>query len=345
MSGTSLDGLDVVFVQFEKNSLNSFKIKTSKTYWYSNDWHEKLKTGIHQKEEDLQILNADYGRLLGGFVNAFIEEFKLEEIDFIASHGHTIFHQPENGITLQIGDGQVLANETKLPVVCDFRTQDVQLGGQGAPLVPIGDRLLFGNYDYCLNLGGFSNVSYENDSNERIAFDICPVNIVLNQLSNTLGFNFDKGGKLASEGQVHDQLLTELNALDYYGQSHPKSLGLEWVQSHIFPILEKHEISIKSKLRTFVEHIAFQIGAYFKENTSVLATGGGVMNEFLMQRIAYYSSSKIVVPNKEIIEFKEALVFALLGVLRMENRVNCLQSVTGARKDHSSGEIYQPLMQ
>lgn len=344
MSGTSLDGLDIVFVEFEQNPDISFKIRASKTYSYPKEWYEKLKTGISQTKEDLMILDVDYGRILGGFVNSFIEEFQLEETDFIASHGHTIFHQPKKGFTLQIGDGQTLANETKVKVVCDFRTQDVKLGGQGAPLVPIGDRILFGDYDYCLNLGGFSNVSFENDKKERIAFDICPVNIVLNQLANQLNLPFDEDGKLAAQGQMNTNLLNELNDLDFYRQSPPKSLGLEWVKSVVFPILEKYEIPIKSKLRTFVEHIAFQIGNTFKSDAKVLASGGGVRNDFLMERIEHYSQSTIEVPSEEIIDFKEALVFALLGLLRIENHVNCLRSVTGAQKDHSSGEIYEPVM-
>ena len=294
---------------------------------------------MHTSQKELEKLDKVYGDYLGTLINNFIYNYKIGTIDFIASHGHTILHQPEKGITLQIGSGKIIAAKTKQKVVCDFRTQDVALGGQGAPLVPIGDELLFADYDYCLNLGGFSNVSFKKDQ-ERIAFDICPVNIVLNYYANLLDLPYDDEGKIAAQGSINVALLDKLNQLEYYQQQPPKSLGLEWVQQEIFPLINAEEKNVQHILRTFIEHIAIQISAIIKGNSSILITGGGAFNIFLMQRIAKHANVKISAPNKTLINYKEALIFAFLGLLRLDNQINCLKSVTGANKDHSSGVIF-----
>ena len=271
----------------------------------------------------------------------FIAKYQISEIDFIASHGHTILHKPNEGYTLQIGNGEIISKKTNQKVICDFRTQDVQFGGQGAPLVPIGDALLFSQYDACLNLGGFANVSYESDD-KRIAFDICPVNIVLNHYVRKTGFDYDDKGKIASNGSVNHELLNCLNELHFYKKEAPKSLGLEWVQEQIFPLIDSFELPIAIVLRTFVEHIAIQIAISLNGRKYVLVTGGGFFNLFLMNRISFLSVAIIIVPSEEVINYKEALIFAFLGLLRVDNQVNCLSSVTGASKDHSSGQIFIP---
>ncbi|KAB1153261.1 anhydro-N-acetylmuramic acid kinase [Tenacibaculum aiptasiae] len=341
MSGTSLDGIDLAYIQFDSNSYNNFQIIKADTFSYSEEWKNKLQKAISYKKEDLKSLDIEYGILLGKLLNEFIEINEISTLDFIASHGHTILHQPENGITLQIGNGQQIANITNKKVVCDFRVQDVKLGGQGAPLVPIGDKLLFSDYEYCLNLGGFANVSFEKNT-KRIAFDICPVNIVLNHYTRKLGQEYDYNGNLASSGNVNETLLNELNLLKFYKINPPKSLGLEWVQKEIFPLIDSLEEDIQTILRTFVEHIAIQIGSVIKNSKSVLATGGGVYNSFLMERIDFYAKTRVEKVNDELINYKEALIFGFLGVLKLDNQVNCLASVTGASKNHSSGEIFQP---
>lgn len=341
MSGTSLDGIDLVYVKFNIYDYNSFEILASDTISYSSKWKYDLQNAISFSYQKLAELDVLFGRLLGEKVKNFIHKNNIEELDFIASHGHTVFHQPENGITLQIGNGQEIANTTNQQVICDFRTQDVQLGGQGAPLVPIGDELLFSNYDYCINLGGFANVSFKKE-NQRIAFDICPVNIVLNHYCKKIGLEYDDEGKLASEGKINYQLLERLNSLAFYKQAPPKSLGLEWVQQEILPLINGFQLETKDVLRTFVEHSAKQIGRIISNKSSVLVSGGGVYNSFLIKRIEYFSNIKIEYPKKEIIEFKEALIFAFLGLLRSENQINCLKSVTGASKNHSSGKIFLP---
>ncbi|APZ46526.1 anhydro-N-acetylmuramic acid kinase [Polaribacter reichenbachii] len=339
MSGTSLDGVDLVYVKFDKNDYRNFEILNSETVSYSKNWKQVLQNAIHSSEKELNELDLNYGRLLGDIINDFINNNAIVNIDFIASHGHTILHQPEKGITLQIGNGNEIAKITKQKVVCDFRTQDVKLGGQGAPLVPIGDEIMFSNYDFCLNLGGFSNISFKKDD-KRIAFDICPVNIVLNFYANKLGFEFDKSGEIAKSGTINHQLLAELNALEFYQKIPPKSLGLEWVQQNIFPLIDQLEQDVPSVLGTFTAHIATQISSIVKGSASVLYTGGGVFNTFLMQEIACYTNVKIGLPDNKLIHFKEALIFAFLGLLKIDNQVNCLASVTGAKKDHSSGVIF-----
>lgn len=342
MSGTSLDGIDLVHVKFKKEHYQDFEILHSETVSYSRKWKSTLQNAINFSLDALKLLNVEYGIFLGVVLNEFMTKNKIEHIDFIASHGHTVLHQPKKGITLQIGDGQIIANSTNQKVICDFRTQDVQLGGQGAPLVPIGDELLFSKYAYCLNLGGFSNVSFRKEG-KRIAFDICPVNIVLNHYTNKLGLEYDASGEIASKGKLNEQLLNKLNEIDFYRQAPPKSLGLEWVKENIFPLIDDAEADISSILRTFVEHVAIQISKIIKENNSILITGGGAFNSFLMKRIENSLESTILLPNKELIDFKEALVFAFLGFLRSDNQINCLSSVTGAKQNHSTGMIFLPL--
>ena len=257
-------------------------------------------------------------------------------------HGHTILHQPQNGFTLQIGNLPKIAKIINEKVVCDFRVQDVQLGGQGAPLVPIGDRILFSEFDYCLNLGGFSNVSFEENGN-RMAFDISPVNTVLNFYANKLGLDYDDKGKIARSGKVNSDLLNELNALDYYKKSFPKSLGFEFVKEVVLPLIEKHSIKAEDKMHTFTEHIAVQTNlALAEKNGKMLITGGGAYNDFLIERMQFHLPKiEIFIPENKTLEFKEALIFALLGVLKLRNEINVLSSVTGAKSDHSSGIIYK----
>ncbi|WP_299102832.1 anhydro-N-acetylmuramic acid kinase [uncultured Winogradskyella sp.] len=342
MSGTSLDGIDIIAVQFKFNKFWSFNISHVVTVKYNSVWKKTLSNLVTMNMAQLQKIDLKYSEYLAHVISDFIEQNKIKDIDFIASHGHTALHQPENKLTLQIGNNQILADRINHEVICDFRIQDVELGGQGAPLVPIGDRLLFNDYQFCLNLGGFANVSYEDD-NERIAFDICPVNIVLNHYVGQLDLEYDDKGNLASSGKIHKNLLSQLNQLQFYSEKHPKSLGLEWVHENIIPLIDSFKLQLNDVLRTFVEHIAFQISKILNlENSKALVTGGGVYNDFLMLRIKHHSKSNIIIPDNEIVEFKEALIFGLLGVLKDRNEVNCLSSVTGASHDHSSGKILIP---
>lgn len=344
MSGTSLDGVDLAEVIFsEENDRILFKIEKAQTVPYSEEWINRLKNGINYSEKGLKILNSEYTALLGNIIKTFISENKIENIEAVSSHGHTILHQPQNGFTLQIGNLPEIAQIVREKVVCDFRVQDVRLGGQGAPLVPVGDHLLFSEYDYCLNLGGFSNISFE-EKGERIAYDISPVNTVLNFYANKLGYEYDNKGEISKGGTFNQELFDQLNSLAFYDKEHPKSLGFEYVKEAIFPITENY--FTQEVMRTFTEHIAFQISRNIKkldkkQKTKVLITGGGAYNDFLISRIRYFLQNiEVVIPDKTLIEYKEALIFALLGYLRLKNRVNILSSVTGATRNHSSGNIF-----
>lgn len=338
MSGTSLDGLDICFVKFEKKHSWSFEIIKAETISYSEMLHNQLKDAIFLSAEQLLELHSEYGFFLGQSVRYFIEKHQLKNIDLIASHGHTVYHQPQKKFTLQIGDGRAIRLETGIPVVYDFRSQDVLMGGNGAPLVPIGDELLFSEYDACLNLGGFSNISLQSEG-KRIAFDIAPVNIVLNKLAQNLGKDFDENGNLARKGTIQKDLLSSLNSLEFYHQPHPKSLGIEWCNENIFQRLEN--LNTPDALATITEHAAYQIAEVINNNRlkNILFTGGGTYNQYLIEKIRDQIQAEIIIPEKEIIDYKEALIFALMGVLRLNNEINVLASATGSTADHCSGII------
>ena len=405
MSGTSVDGLDLALCRFEKVTGPhwNFQILGTKTLpWSGTEWPRRLTEAESCSGLELMELHRDFGRFTGEAVNDFLAENVTgtgtgtearsgagtpERPDLIASHGHTIFHQPGKGLTLQIGDGAEIAAVTGITTVSDFRRLDVSLGGQGAPLVPIGDELLFGSYDYCLNLGGFANISFR-ESRTRKAFDICPVNIVLNRLSQSAGHDFDRGGRIALSGKLIPGLLRQLESLEFYRETGPRSLGREWVDDIFMPLVDGYDAPPEDKLRTACEHIALRIASAivngkakpapgitespedpgpdrFAQRSSVsrhisstsgdtpgsspsssagpsiLATGGGAKNSFLMNLIAEkVSPAMVVIPGEQLIDFKEAVVFAFLGVLRLRNEVNCLASVTGSRRDNSGGIIH-----
>ncbi|RLJ59794.1 anhydro-N-acetylmuramic acid kinase [Lacinutrix venerupis] len=340
MSGTSLDGIDLALINFNFNKNWSFNILKTETINYTQEWYKKLKLLVNSSKEDLMEVDNEYSIYLAKVIQNFILNNNIENIDAICSHGHTALHKPEEGVTYQIGNLPILEKKINKTVVCNFRVQDVALGGQGAPLVPIGDQLLFSKYEYCVNLGGFANLSSEIDG-KRIAFDICPVNIVLNKYVSKLGLAYDDKGNISKKGIINHDLLNKLNNLQFYKDDYPKSLGLEWVNSNVFPLIDAYNLSIEDVLRTFVEHIAIQISKVLVKNTSVLVTGGGVFNSFLMSRIESLCNNSIQIPEKQIVEYKEALIFGFLGVLKLRNENNCLASVTGAKVNHSSGVIFQ----
>lgn len=339
MSGTSLDGVDLAYCEFRFDQSWEYKIHNVETIAYPHSWKSKLTHLMKSSKDIIEETHVEYGKYLGLLVDNFIKSNKLAPT-FIASHGHTIFHQPEKKYTLQIGDGQFISDVVKLPVVFDFRTLDVQLGGQGAPLVPIGDRLLFGNYAYCLNFGGIANISYESKG-KRIAFDICPVNMVLNHYTQKIGLEYDNKGKIAQTGKLNNKLLKMLNKLDFYSLCPPKSLGREWVENNVIPLIDTYNLKTIDVLRTYTEHIVNQIARIINEQESgkILVTGGGAKNTFLIELLKKATDSEIVIPDETLIDYKEAMIFAFLGVLRWRNEINCLSSVTGALRDSTTGSI------
>ncbi|MDB5273002.1 MAG: Anhydro-N-acetylmuramic acid kinase [Chitinophagaceae bacterium] len=347
MSGTSCDGLDIAYCEFSRIAGDwTYKITAAKTIEYAPAFVEKLQLAFSMTGKDLMRFDREFGSFCGKAVTAFLRETKLPAPDVIGSHGHTIFHTPQQGVTLQIGSGASLYATSSIPVACDFRSIDVALGGQGAPLVPLGDRLLFSSYDYCLNLGGISNISYTKDS-KLVAFDISPLNMALNHLSGLLGKAYDKDGAIAASAKADETLLQALNALDFYTLPAPKSLGKEWFEQSFLPVLKKFEhLSVEVSLATCVEHMAFQLAAAVKANNSkgqkLLATGGGAFNKHLMKRFAQLLEGVCIVeiPDAQTVAFKEALIFALLGVLRLQKENNVMSSATGSTRDHCGGALY-----
>ena len=344
MSGSSLDGIDLACCDFiyERERWN-FRILEAETFPYPPLLREKLHQAIHWSRPELEKLDKETGAYYAFILNQFHAKHDLNP-DLISSHGHTVFHDPSQGITLQIGNGRLMADATGITVVNDFRSEDVALGGQGAPLVPVGDKLLFGEYEACLNLGGFANISYESDHNGRMAFDIGPANIPLNWLAEKAGKPHDHEGSMAREGQVDEPLLQQLNSLEYYRMPPPKSLGREWFRDRFMPILEDSAIQLNDKMATVVEHLAAQIGKgiTFSRAGRVMITGGGTFNTYLVDQIRKHTIARMVIPDRITVEFKEALIFALLGLLRIRGEVNCLASVTGGPHDLCAGIIHLP---
>lgn len=349
MSGTSLDGLDIALCEFSYLDQKwQYKIFDAKTVPYSQAWFGHLANAMQMTGIGLTDLDQTYGKYIGSHVKKYLDGLGLD-VDFISSHGHTVFHQPERGFTLQIGHGAHISAFTNFPVVSDFRTYDVALGGQGAPLVPIGDELLFSEYEYCLNLGGIANISANIDG-KRLAFDLCVANQVLNFYANKAGKPYDAYGKMASFGRLNKKLFDELNALEYFTKPAPKSLGKEWFDMIMLPLCEQYDLSEEDMLCTCAHHIAFQIAKGIREmnkekgeNTpQILVTGGGAFNDFLMLQLRTYLGTdfKVVIPEALLVMFKEALIFAFLGLLRVNNQPNSLMLVTGASKDSIGGALH-----
>lgn len=339
MSGTSLDGIDIALCRFSDSDTNwGYEIVEAQTIAYPTSWIEKLKGAPHLNAQEFLLLHNEYGRYTGDLVSEFLRGKDIPQL--VASHGHTIFHQPEKKLTFQLGNGASIAATTGITTISDFRNFDVALGGQGAPLVPVGDQLLFPEFDYCLNIGGFANISYELNG-IRIAFDIAPANIILNDLAQQLGYPFDQDGRIGAAGTVSESLLTKLNSLEFYDQKWPKSLGREWIDHQITPLLSYSGLSIEDQASTVYEHIAYQISRVTGDSGRLLATGGGSKNLYLIDKLKDKTSCQIVLPGEKLIDFKEALIFAFLGVLAFNGRVNVRSSVTGSVTDHIGGIIYR----
>lgn len=338
MSGTSLDGLDIALCSFSHvNGKWSYELEKTSCVEYDSTWKNKLITAYSTPISELEGLNLEYGRWLGKRVNDFLKDEARPEL--ICSHGHTIHHNPAKGITYQLGSGSSISKITGITTIFDFRSKDVSLGGQGAPLVPIGDQLLFSEYDACLNLGGFSNISFK-QFGDRIAFDICPVNIILNALSERLGKPFDENGSMARSGNLNKELLTSLLRTTKSKTERP-SLSREWVEKNIDPVLSNSELPIANQMNTLVEFMAVNMGRSIQENQlkTVLVTGGGTYNSFLMERLSAHAGIEMKMADNQLINYKEALTFGFLGVLRWYGLTNVLKSVTGASSDSVSGEI------
>ncbi len=342
MSGTSLDGLDLALCRFNaaENGYN-FEILKSTTVNYDHDWRDRLRSAQNLSAQMYFELHSLYGRYIAEQVNHFLRDSPVQP-QLIASHGHTVFHQAQKGFSTQLGCGATIAAKTGIATVCDFRSLDVANCGQGAPLVPIGDKLLFGKYSACLNIGGIANLSFDDNDGNRCAYDICEANLLLNHLSEKTGKAYDEGGNSARTGQIDQELFDQLNSLEYYQQQGAKSLGREWFEQHILPIIESTNVNTIDILATASKHIAYIVASELehKKIKNVLITGGGALNTFLIEQIKSATSCELFIPNTQIINFKEALIFGFLGYLRTNNKINTLKSVTGANKDSIGGAFY-----
>jgi len=351
MSGSSLDGLDIVFAEFQENAGKwSYDIPKATCYSYNKEWIERLRTATSLNACDYQLLHSEFGHYIGKQINQFVEENSLHfQPALISSHGHTTFHLPSQKMTAQLGDGAAIAAQTALPVVSDLRALDVAFGGQGAPIVPIGEKLLLGDYDYFLNLGGIANISFRTEP--YVAFDICAANRVLNMLASDAGREFDDGGAMAAQGKINEQLLRALNDLPYYKHRYPKSLANDFGTGVIYPLIKNSGSEVKDALRTYVEHIVVQINnsltgspdSHPDHNSQLLVTGGGAFNEFLMEQLTAKLNSlniSVIVPDTKLIKFKEAMIMAFIGVLRWRQEYNVISSVTGAVRDSINGALW-----
>lgn len=338
MSGSSLDGIDLALCHFAQDGMQwSFSIEKSVTIPYDVPMRGRLLHATEGSALELARLHRDIGIAIG---TACRDLLQGSTADLIASHGHTIFHQPGEGLTVQVGDGARIAALAGLPTVCDFRSMDVALGGQGAPLVPFGERMLFPGHKAFVNLGGIANIAIHH-GRQTIGFDICPCNQALDLLAGEAGMAYDADGALARTGEVNLELLENLNALDFYKQEPPRSLGREWFDEQVKPLITS-DFPLKDRLRTVIEHIALLIAQELDKAKvgTALFTGGGAHNGFLIERIAALGKTKPELPSRELIDYKEAVIFAFLGLMRMRGEVNTLASVTGASRDNIGGAVW-----
>ncbi|MBL7771429.1 MAG: anhydro-N-acetylmuramic acid kinase [Chitinophagaceae bacterium] len=346
MSGSSMDGLDIAYCTLEETGGNwTYEITQADCIAFSKEWQEQLKNITALSARELFRCHTAFGKWMGEQLNAFIEKNNLEhKVHFIASHGHTVFHEPQHGMTFQMGDGASIAAVTQLPVITDLRNMDVALGGQGAPIVPIGEQFLWKDYTHFLNLGGICNITFKQDG-KHIAFDVCAANRILNVLAQEAGFDFDHEGKMAARGTINQDLLIALNDQEYFRKPFPKSLANEFGTETIYSILKEYSCSIDDKLRTVTEHIVMQIDAICTADGEqrMLVTGGGAHNTFLLARLRDTLTAKqmeVTVPDSELINYKEALVMAFIGVLRWREEENVLASVTGAQRNSIGGALW-----
>ncbi len=349
MSGSSLDGLDIVFTELQETAGKwNYEIINSICMEYDETWQKKLKGAIDLQAVDYQLLHTEYGKFIGEKINEFIQENNLQhKVNLVSSHGHTTFHLPEKKMTHQLGEGAAIASETKLPVISDLRSMDIAFGGQGAPIVPMGEKLLFTDYNYFLNIGGIANLSIHKEANV-IAFDVCAANRVLNMLVEEKGLPYDDEGKISAKGKINIDLLEKINSLEYFKLLYPKSLANSFGTDTIFPIIKSFETNTEDALATFSEHICIQIKnslAPFRQNKmqQLFITGGGAFNIFLtdsIKRQLQEINFEIHIPQDDVVKYKEALIMALLGVLRWREQYTILASVTGASRDSIGGALW-----
>ncbi len=345
MSGSSLDGLDIADCTFSSlgNSFSYF-INTAQTLEYPEDLKKSLTIASSLSSIQLTELNKQYSSWISEQLNNIIED--KDSIQLIGLHGHTVFHEPKKGFSLQLGDGAIISSKTNIATVTDFRNADIAAGGQGAPLSPKGDLDLFSEYDGFLNLGGISNFSFKMKDDSILGYDICPFNLALNELAERVGLNYDKDGKLASKGVLIESLFEELNSIPFYADKKPKSIDRIWYEKEFQPILKKYYNSsrLEDIIHSVCQHqkkqIADVLNYYLSEGKQILFSGGGTNNSFFIESLKSQVKAEIIIPETEIVDYKEAIIFAYLALLRALNKTNCIAKVTGAEKDSIGGELF-----
>lgn len=357
MSGSSLDGLDIAWAYYnltdEDTSLSVHcTLKAAVTIPFNDEWIARLRALPSGSAYELAWAHTHFGRYCGTLIRQQMDEWQVLP-DFIASHGHTIFHYPQAQFTTQIGCGAAIATATGVPTVCDFRTHDISIGGQGTPLAPIADKYLFGGYDFYLNIGGIANISC-NVGGKFIAFDTSAANQLLNALARQVGLEYDKDACISYGGQCNEDLLARLRAYPYQHTVYPKSLDNNQIKNDLLPIvLENAKLSVPDTMRTVVEWIAYEVAKSIEQiqtieklevkQRTLFISGGGGYHPLLVERIKAYCAAQNIqvhIPEQQVIAYKEALLMGLVGVLRIENKPNCLASVTGAAYNSVGGAIY-----
>jgi anhydro-N-acetylmuramic acid kinase len=338
MSGSSLDGLDLCYSKISSKDENChFEIIASETIPYDNDVYEKLKKVREISSLDLHFFDIELGKLFGAYCNSFIGKNNIKQIDAVSNHGHTVFHYPEKGLTLQIGNNNWIAKMTNIPIFGNLRMRNITHGGQGAPIVPIADKYLFSEFDNCINLGGISNITIKKGTNLK-SFDIGICNQLLNYLCNLIDKKYDQNGDIAATGTINLELLNALEKIPFYQIQPPKSIDNGMLKETVLPIFDSYKDSVPNLLATAAEHIAIEISKYLEKDSKTIITGGGAYNSFLISRIQSISNAKITIPNPKIIEFKEALAMSFMALRSIENRPNTLSNTTGSEKDCISGD-------
>jgi len=343
MSGSSLDGIDLALTTFEvetqpKGELRvlHWEIEKSKTIPYPAQWVSDLQKAPEMSGLELSLLHSKLGNYFGQVVLEFSKETD-SPIDYISSHGHTVFHYPQKKMTLQIGDGAAIAALTGIDVFDNFRLQDIAAGGEGAPLAPIVDAYLFPEIKYTLNLGGIANINIKT-ANGYLAYDLCGANQILNALSKEAGKEYDENGQIAAKGQIIPKLLRQANQWDYLRLAPPKSLDNRQVQNHTVRLFSSYPSPLEDRMFTAVHHIGYQIAASIHPHVGfvpeqLLITGGGALNTFLVSVIKEYLSPniEIIKAPDSLINFKECVLMGLLGLLNIYQLPTTLPSVTGAK--------------
>ena len=342
MSGSSLDGVDLCLISFKKDQSWDFKVIKYVQLSLSEELRKRLKNSENLNAREIHELDIDYGFWLGNQIKTFLANDSGVKV--IGIHGHTVFHDPKKNLSIQIGNGEVISHVTGLPTVDTFRIKDILHGGQGAPLVPIGDCLLFPDFQAWVNLGGIANITVKKEKG-IMAWDIAPCNQVLNFLAGKLGHEYDKNGTIAASGHLLDEWLNELEKPAFFHQTPPKSLDNQWVKQHLITDLPTNT---PDALHTYCFFLSKQIHQAVKRfsspSTKILFTGGGANNLFLIDQIKKQLSPsfQVIVPDKIIIDYKEAIIFGFLGLLRFLNQRNVLGEATGSNSDTISGVLHIP---